>query len=49
MHFIARMFPLPQYAAAKAQEFKKRAEIDRAAAGFVKAFLAEKDAEKADQ
>ena len=38
-----------EYAAAKAQEFKKRAEIDRGAAGFVKAFLAEKDAEKADQ
>jgi len=38
-----------EYAAAKAQEFKKRAEIDRVSATFVKSFLAEKDAEKADR
>ncbi len=38
-----------EYAAAKAQELKKRAEADRATGTFVKSFLAEKDAEKADQ
>ena len=38
-----------EYAGLKAQEFKKRAEIDKASGAFLKAFLAEKDVEKADQ
>lgn len=37
-----------EYTSVKAQEFKKRAEWDKATGTFVKAFLAEKDAEKAD-
>lgn len=37
-----------EYAGLKGQELKKRAEIDKATGVFVKAFLAEKDPEKAD-
>ena len=37
-----------EYVSFKAQEFKKRAEIYKADGAFVKAFLAEKDAEKAN-
>lgn len=37
-----------EYTNLKAQEFKKRAEWDKATGTFVKSFLAEKDAEKAD-
>ena len=38
-----------EYVGLKGQEFKKRAEIYRATAAFIKAFLAEKDAAKADK
>ena len=38
-----------EYVGLKAQEFKKRAERYKTTAAFVKAFLAEKDAAKADQ
>jgi hypothetical protein len=37
-----------EYLNVRAQEFKKRAEIEKADNTFVKAFLAEKEAEKAD-
>lgn len=37
-----------EYAGLKGQELKKRAELDKATGVFVKAFLAEKEPEKAD-
>lgn len=37
-----------EYTNVKAQEFKKRAEWDKATGAFVKSFVAEKDAEKAN-
>ena len=38
-----------EYCALKAQEYRKRAETDKARGAFIKAFLAEKDVTKADQ
>ena len=38
-----------EYSGLKAQEFRKRAEIQKTTAGYIKAFLAEPDAPKADQ
>lgn len=38
-----------EYVGLKGQEFKKRAEVHKATVAFIKSFLAEKDAAKADQ